>query len=399
MDPLTVTAPPAELARRLYAALATGDRPELDTLLHPEFHGVLADGMPFGIGGEYRGADAMRADGWGGIGRHFAARAEAAQFLPLEDGRLLVTGRYTGTGRHGGGPVDAAFAHLITVTDGRISALEQHTDTARWTAAASPFTTLTLRITDGVAALRLNRPEHNNAINEAVAADLSEAATRIAEDDSVRAVLLGGNGPMFTVGGDIDLFAGTAHADLPAVLRRSIDDYHLALERLTEIDAPLVVAVRGAAAGGGLGMVCAADVVVAAEDAVFTVGYGGIGLTADGGNSWYLPRLIGLRRAQEMFLLNRRLSAAEALEWGLVTRVVPDAAVEEEAAAIATRLATGPTRAFGGMRRLLRQSFDTDLRGQLAAEKAVITEAATTTDAAEGIAAFAGKRRPRFIGD
>lgn len=386
-----------ELAKRLYAALATGDGAELDLLLHPDFRGVLADGMPAGAG-EHIGAPAMRADGWGAIGRHFAASAEPERFLPLADGRLLVTGRYTGRGRRGGGPVAAAFAHLITVSDGRISALEQYTDTARWAEASSPFTALTLRIADGIANVRLDRPDHHNAINEAMAHDLAELATRLAEDGSVRAVLLGGNGPMFTVGGDIDLFAGTPAAQLPALLRRTIDDYHLALERLTEIDAPLVVAVRGAAAGGGLGMVCAADFVVAADDAVFTVGYGGIGLTADGGNSWYLPRLVGMRRAQEMFLLNRRITAAEALEWGLVSRIVPDDAVEAEAAAVAERIAAGPTCAFGGMRRLLRQSLDTDLRGQLAAERAVIVEAGATADAAEGIVAFAAKRRPRFTG-
>jgi Enoyl-CoA hydratase/carnithine racemase len=418
----------AELARRLYDALADGDRATLDRLLDPCFEGVLAGGMPFGIGGEHHGAEAMRRDGWGAIGRHFAVRAEADRFLHLADGRLLVTGRYTGKGRHGGGPVDAAFAHLITVTDGRISALQQYTDTARWAQAAAPvlggssvpmlgpasgpsvpmpgpaggpsvpFTTLTLRVADGVATVRLDRPEHGNAIDEAMARELSELATRLAEDPSVRVVLLGGNGPMFSAGGDIDLFTSTPAAGLPPLLRRMIDDYHLALERLAELEAPIVAAVRGAAAGGGLGMVCAADYVVTADDAVFTVGYGGIGLTADGGNTWYLPRLLGMRRAQEMFLLNRRLTAAEALDWGLVNRVVPAEDVEAEAEAVAATLATGPTRAFGGMRRLLRQSYDTGLRDQLADEKSVIVEVAATADAAEGVAAFAAHRRPRFEG-
>jgi 2-(1,2-epoxy-1,2-dihydrophenyl)acetyl-CoA isomerase len=204
---------------------------------------------------------------------------------------------------------------------------------------------------------------------------------------------------MFTAGGDISLFAGTPYAKLPATLRRMIDDYHLALERFAELDAPIVAAVRGPAAGGGLGLVCAADYVVAADDAVFTVGYAGIGLTADGGNTWFLPRLIGMRRAQEMFLLNRRLTAAEALDWGLVNRVVPAEHVETEAAEVVARLAVGPTRAFGGMRRLLRQSVETDLRGQLAAEKNEIVAVAATADAAEGIAAFAAHRPPRFTGD
>lgn len=393
----TVTTAAAELARRLYDGLADGDAATLDAVLDPDFVGVLADGMPDG-GGTHEGAAAMRRDGWGAIGRGFRARAVPERFLELADGRLLVTGRYTGSGRGGGTGLDAAFAHLLTISGGRITHLEQYTDTARWHDAASPFTTLTLRVTDGVADLRLNRPEHGNAIDVAMARDLREAATRIAEDGSVRVVLLRGNGPMLTTGGDIDLMSGTAHAELPPLLRRMIDDYHQALERLAEIDAPLVVGVRGAAAGGGLGLVCTADYAVAATDAVFAVGYGRIGLTADGGNTWHLPRLVGMRRAQEMFLLNRRLTADEACEWGLVNRVVPAEDVDAEAETVARQIAAGPTRAFGGMRRLLRGSYETPLGEQLHAEKNAIVDVAGTDDAAEGITAFAERRRPRFTG-
>lgn len=392
----TVTA--EQLARLLYDALAVGDREALEHLLHPDFAGTLADGMPFALGGTRQGVADMWEHGWGAIGRHFAARARPERFLPLTDGRLLVTGRYTGKGRRGGSAVDAGFAHLITITDGRISALEQYTDTARWAEAASPFITLSMTLADGLATVRLNRPDHANAINPAMTKDLSEVATRLREDSSVRAVLLAGNGPMFTAGGDLALFAGLADGELPPLLRRMIDDYHLALERFTELDAPVVAAVHGAAAGGGMGLLYVADIAIAAEDTTFALGYGGIGLTSDGGNSWFLPRLVGLRRAQELFLLNRRFTAAEALEWGLVTRVVPAADVDAEALAVATRLATGPTRAYGGMRALLRRSFETGLREQLAAEKDLIVDAAATEDATEGIAAFAAKRRPTFTG-
>jgi 2-(1,2-epoxy-1,2-dihydrophenyl)acetyl-CoA isomerase len=266
------------------------------------------------------------------------------------------------------------------------------------TAPPAGFTTLTLDVTDGIATVRLDRPDDANAIDVPMARDLSEVATRLAEDPSVRVVLLGGNGPMFTAGGDIPLFSHTPPDELPGLLRRLIDDYHLAIERLTELDAPIVCGVRGAAAGGGLGMVCAADYVVAADDAVFTVGYGRLGLTADGGNSWFLPRLVGMRRAQEMFLLNRRLTAAEALDWGLVNRLVPAADVDAEARAVAETLAAGPTRAFGGMRALLRQSYETPLRDQLADEQARIVAISATADSAEGVAAFAARRTPRFDG-
>ena len=389
----------ADLARALYAALAAGDREQLDALLHPEFTGRTAEGMPFGIGGNYESPMAMRRNGWGRIAKHFEARAEPEQFLDLADGRLLVTGRYRGHGKQGGAALDAAFAHLIAINQGRIKSLEQFTDTVRWHEAAGRLRTVLLDFEDGVATLRLNRPDKGNAIDERMAADLAEAATQIAERTDIRAVLITGNGPNFTVGGDLGLFAGTAREQLPNRLRRMIDDYHLAIERLTGIDAPVVAAVRGGAGGGGLGLLYAADIVVAADDARFALGYGALGLTADGGNTWFLPRMVGMRRAQELFLLNRRLTAQEALAFGLVSRLAPSDAVETEAATLAAKLAAGPTRAFGAVRRMLRQSFETGLSDQLDAEKDSIVVASSTEDAQEGIAAFAAKRRPHFRGE
>jgi 2-(1,2-epoxy-1,2-dihydrophenyl)acetyl-CoA isomerase len=394
MDKVT----PAGLARALYAALAAGDRAQLDALLHPEFTGRTAEGMPFGIGGDHSGPAATRRNGWGTIARHFEARAEPERFLDLADGSLLVTGRYRGHGKQGGAALDAAFAHLIAIDQGRIKSLEQFTDTARWHDAAGPLRTVLLDFEGGVATLRLNRPDKGNAIDERMAADLAEAATQIAERPDVRAVLIAGNGPNFTVGGDLGLFAGTAREQLPNRLRRMIDSYHLAIERLTSIDAPVVAAVRGSAGGGGLGLMYVADIVVAAEDARFALGYGALGLTADGGNTWFLPRMVGMRRAQELFLLNRRLTAQEAVAFGLVSRLAPDHQVDSEAASLAAKLAAGPTRAFGAVRRMLRQSFETGLSDQLDAEKDSIVIASNTDDAQEGISAFVAKRRPNFRG-
>ncbi|UPK29191.1 enoyl-CoA hydratase-related protein [Bradyrhizobium sp. 195] len=388
----------SDIARALYAALAAGNREQLETLLHPDFVGEIAEGMPFGIGGRHEGSSAMRRNGWGAIARHFAARAEPERFLEVGEACLLVTGRYRGEGRHGGASLDASFAHLISFEGDRITRLEQYTDTARWHDAASPFKTVLLNIADGVATLRLNRPDQGNAINEEMAADLEEASTRIAETSGLRAVLISGNGPNFTMGGDVNLFAGTPSAELPGKLRRMIDGYHRAIDRLTSIDAPVVAAVRGAAAGGGLGLLYIADIVVASTDARFALGYGALGLTSDGGNTWFLPRMVGMRRAQELFLLNRRLSAQEALEFGLVSRLVPDDSVEGDAIAVARELAAGPTRAFGAMRRMLRQSFETSLGAQLEAEMQSIVDASRSDDAREGIAAFAARRRPVFKG-
>ena len=388
----------ADLVRAFYAALAEGNRDQLDALLHPEFTGRTAEGMPFGIGGDHDSPAAMRRNGWGAIARHFEARAEPDRFLELADGRLLVTGRYRGRGKQGGALLDAAFAHLIAIDLGRIKSLEQYTDTARWHDAAGPLRTILLDFSGGVATLRLNRPDKGNAIDTDMADDLAEAATQIAERPDVRAVMIAGNGPNFTVGGDLGLFAGTAREQLPNRLRRMIDSFHLAIERLTSIDAPIVAAVRGGAGGGGLGLLYAADIVVAADDARFALGYGALGLTADGGNTWFLPRMVGMRRAQELFLLNRRLTAQEALDFGLVSRLVPTDAVETEAAALAATLAAGPTRAYGAVRRMLRQSFETGLSDQLEAEKESIVAASRSDDTQEGIAAFVAKRRPQFRG-
>ena len=213
---------PTDLARALYTALATGDREQLDALLHPEFTGRTAEGMPFGIGGDHAGPTAMRRSNWGAIARHFEARAEPERFLDLADGRLLVTGRYRGRGKQGGAVLDAAFAHLIAIDRGRIKSLEQFTDTARWHDAAGPLRTVLLDVTGGVATLRLNRPDKGNAIDTDMATDLAEAATQIAERPDVRAVLIAGNGPNFTVGGDLGLFAGTTREQLPNRLRRPI---------------------------------------------------------------------------------------------------------------------------------------------------------------------------------
>jgi len=388
----------SDIARLLYAALTVGNKEQLEMLLHPDFVGEIAEGMPFGIGGRHEGPSAMRRGGWGAIARHFAARAEPERFLEVGEACLLVTGRYSGEGKHGGSALDASFAHLLTFEGERITRLEQYTDTARWHDAASPFKTVLLEIADGIATLRLNRPDQGNAINEEMAADLEEASTRMAETSGLRAVLIAGNGKNFTVGGDIHLFAGTPQAELPGKLRRMIDGYHRAIDRLTSMDAPVVAAVRGAAAGGGLGLLYAADIVLASTDARFALGYGALGLTSDGGNTWFLPRMIGMRRAQELFLLNRRLTAQEALEFGLVSRLVSDDSVEAQAMAVARELAAGPTQAFGAMRRMLRQSLESSLGAQLDVECESIVAASRSDDAREGISAFASRRRPVFKG-
>ncbi|HVE24288.1 MAG TPA: enoyl-CoA hydratase-related protein [Sporichthya sp.] len=387
---------PEELVRQLYDAITSGDTDAFTRLLHPEFRGVLAEGMPAGAG-HHDGPGAMWEDGWKQIGRVFAAGPKPAEMTALVDGRLLVSGRYSGHGRRGGAPLDAVYTHVFSFRDGRISGIEQVSDTARWRDAASPFRTMTLDITDGLATVTLTRPELGNAWDVAMTDDILELATRLSREPGLRCVLLRAEGA-FTVGGNIDFLGPQNAAERASTLHRMIGDYHAALERLASLDAPLVAAVGGSAGGGGLGLVCAADIAIAADDAAFALGYAALGMTSDGANTWYLPRLIGLRRAQQMFLLNKRLTAAEALEWGLVTEVVPAGEVDARAAAVAAKIAAGPTRAFAAMRRLLRNSYDSSLRDQLAAELREVDEIARTDDIGEGMSAFAARRRPEFRG-
>jgi 2-(1,2-epoxy-1,2-dihydrophenyl)acetyl-CoA isomerase len=396
---------PVRLARHLYEALASGDAGSVRQLLHPSFTGRTTEGLPLGLGGDYDSPEAMTEDFWWAIGRHYRARAEPSQFLPLADGGLLVLGRYTGTARHGKGRLDAAFAHVLRFTGGRISELAQYTDSARW-AAALPAPTAGQRelrvvrydVDQQVATIQLDRPDAGNAIDLTLVEDFYEAVFRAADDRAVRAVLLCGTGRSLSTGGDLAMLAGLDAGELPRRLRQMIDLYHLALDRLTRMDPPVVCAVRGAAAGGGLGLLHAADVVVAGDDSKFALGYAALGLASDGGNTWFLPRLVGLRRAQQLMLLNRRLTAAEALDWGLVTEVVPAAEVEDRARELAQQLAAGPTRAFGRMKRLLRDSWTAGLPGQFSAETTQMSEAGGSNDAAEGIAAFVAKRSPTFRG-
>jgi 2-(1,2-epoxy-1,2-dihydrophenyl)acetyl-CoA isomerase len=246
----------------------------------------------------------------------------------------------------------------------------------------------------GVATITLQRPEAGNAIDLALAQELRAAVLDVERDASVRVVVLRGAGANFCVGGDLRAFAG--REDLPAHLREVTTHLHAAIVGLARIDAPIVVAVQGSAAGAGLGLVCGGDLVVAEDAARFVVAYSRVGLSPDGGTSWFLPRLVGLRRAQELALTNQVLDAPAAQAAGIVTRVVRDGDLQEEVVALAAALAGGPARAVGEAKRLLRASFDQPLAVHLDAEAAALVRSAAQPDAAEGIAAFLAKRAARF---
>ena len=255
-----------------------------------------------------------------------------------------------------------------------------------------------LTVEDGLATLCLARPDVRNAIDLRFAEDLLVAARRVAADRAVRALLICGDGPALTVGGDLEFISEHAHEDLGALLRTMTTPYHAAFTTLAQLDVPIVTAAHGAVAGGGLGLVFAGDIVVASDDARFVSAFAALGLSGDGGGTWHLPRRIGPARAAEVYLENRPVSAAEALEWGLVNEVVAADELRSRATQRAQRLAAGPTRAFGAMRRLLRDSWSSSLSDQLAAETDTISRIAATADARSALSAFQAKRRPTFEG-
>ncbi len=251
--------------------------------------------------------------------------------------------------------------------------------------------------TGGVAWLTLNRPNAANTIDAPMAAAFRQTVADLNADESVRALVISGAGKMFCAGGDLQRFAAEA-GDAANYVKRLVSDFHAALKMLEDFSAPVITAVHGAAAGAGMGLALTADIVIAAESSRFVMAYTRAGLTPDGGTSWMLPHLIGLRRALELTLLNRTIEAQEALALGLITEIASDADVAVRARAIAEELAAGPTAAYVTSRRLLRRAHANDYAAHLSAEAAAIEHSFRTEDGLEGVRAFSERRAPTFRG-
>ncbi len=260
------------------------------------------------------------------------------------------------------------------------------------------YETLTFEVHGGVATVALNRPERYNALNGAMARELMDVSIHCDEDPAVRAVILtGGQGKAFCAGGDLIAFSREGAA-LPAVMKEITTYLHAAISRFSRMDAPLIGAINGVAAGAGLSLAAMVDLAIAGESARFVSAYTQAGLTPDGSSTYFLPRILGLRRYLELALTNRVLSAQEALEWGLVNRVVPDRELRERANELARHLASGATRAFGGVKRLAHNAFTDTLESQMESEARLIADMARSPDGREGIEAFVQKREPKFSG-
>jgi 2-(1,2-epoxy-1,2-dihydrophenyl)acetyl-CoA isomerase len=253
------------------------------------------------------------------------------------------------------------------------------------------------RPADAVARIVLHRPEAFNAVSLKLALELREALRRVEMDRGIRALILTGEGKAFCAGGDVAAF----HAALPApeqLIKDIVLPLHDAVAIMTAMDKPVIAAVNGVAAGAGAGLMLASDLAIAGQSAKLALAYAGIGASPDGGTTYYLPRIVGLRKALQLALESRTLDATEAHGLGIFSEVVPDAALQATALERATRLAAGPTRAYGATKRLLHASFDSSFESQLMREGRSIAAMASTADFAEGVTAFAQKRKPSFTG-
>ena len=254
--------------------------------------------------------------------------------------------------------------------------------------------TVLVDVRDGIATVTLNNPAGANALDMAMGRDLLEAALRVEGDPAVRAVVVTGAGKHFCFGGDL---AGMAEkgAAVGGYLNELTTNIHAAISCFTRMRAPVIAAVNGTAAGGGVGLVCMTDLAIAGRGSRFRLAYTGVGLAPDCATSFLLPRIVGRRRALDLFLTNRVLGADEALAWGLVNQVVDDAEVLPQALALAATLAAGPTESYATVKRLI-DAADPGLESQMALEGRTMAAQSMHPHGREGVAAFLGKRQPNY---
>jgi 2-(1,2-epoxy-1,2-dihydrophenyl)acetyl-CoA isomerase len=261
--------------------------------------------------------------------------------------------------------------------------------------SGSDLSSVLLKIESGIAHLTVNRPEAMNAIHVPVADAFLAQCQAIAQDPSVRVVVLRGAGKAFGVGGDL----ATLQTDSVNSANALISRLHEAVLILARLNAPVIASLHGVVAGGSLSLSSACDLAIAAQGTRFNLAYANVAASCDVSASWSLPRLVGLRNALQMALLSDTFDAQEALRLGLVNRVVPAETLEAEVSALANRLAQGPTLAYGKLKRLMRESFLNTLEAQLEAERTQFMASAQTADFKEALDAFSSKRKPNFKGE
>ena len=251
---------------------------------------------------------------------------------------------------------------------------------------------------NNLAVITLNRPEQMNALHMEMSEELLDAAFRCDTDSTIRGVVITGAGKMFCAGGDLKTFLAQGE-DIPGFVTRMATILHAAIARFNRMDPPVVMAINGTAAGGGFSFALSGDYSIASDKAKFVSAYTSSGLSPDASSTYFLAKHIGLLRAKELVLTNRVLSAAEALEWGLVSRVVSHQSFLNEAISLAQQLANGPTRAYGMAKKLLHTAYSESMESQLEFESQGISSMMRTNDARAALDAFVNKKEPKFNGD
>lgn len=260
------------------------------------------------------------------------------------------------------------------------------------------YGTIQLAIADGVATLTLDRPKSLNSFNTEMHEEVRDALTRVERDEAVRCLLITGAGRGFCAGQDLSDRSVAPGAEAPDLGESIERNYNPLIRRLKAMEMPVVCAVNGVAAGAGANLALACDIVLAARSAAFIQAFCRIGLVPDSGGTWHLPRLVGHARAMALALLGDKIPAEQAAAWGMIWRCVDDAALMDEATALARHLATQPTHGLALVKRAINASLANDLEAQLSLERDYQRLAGRTEDYREGVAAFTEKRDPVFKG-
>ncbi|MFO0525269.1 MAG: enoyl-CoA hydratase/isomerase family protein [Alphaproteobacteria bacterium] len=266
---------------------------------------------------------------------------------------------------------------------------------------ATESSELLCEIKDGVAVLTLNRPEVMNALNESLGAALSRTLHTLEFDHAIRCVVITGKGPGFMAGGDVGLFGRSLAMETPqrqALFHSFIQAMHPSIVAIRRMPKPVIASINGATAGFGMSLMMACDLALCTKSSFFTMAYAQMGLSPDGGGTFFLPRLVGARKAMELALLSERITSEEALRLGLVNKVVEDESLSLETWKMSDRLARGPTAAYAETKRLIMTSFECELPVQLQKEEIAFAKSTTSHDFCEAASAFLAKRSPNFTG-
>ncbi|MEM7299791.1 MAG: enoyl-CoA hydratase-related protein [Pseudomonadota bacterium] len=260
------------------------------------------------------------------------------------------------------------------------------------------YSSILFEVVDQVAVIKLNRPEAANALTKELCDELLDAAIRCETDPGIRAAVLTGSGNLFCAGGDLKAFDDHMD-DIKAYVTATATALHNAAIRFNTMNPPLVMAINGTAGGGGFSLSLCGDYAIASSSAKFVAAYTASGLSPDGTSTYFLAKHIGLLRAKELFFTNRVLSAEEALDWGLISKVVEPDQVLDEAMTLARKFAAGPTRAFGATKRLLNTAYTESIAMQLDHETRSIADTLYSRDGRHGLKAFLNKEKPEFTGE